>query len=208
MNIFDQYSTKYDAWYDRNRCAYLSELAALKKAIPRGGLGLEIGVGTGRFAPPLGIAVGIDPSKNMIRIAEQRGVDARLGFGERLPFKNSTFDYVAIIIALCFVQNPQKVLNESKRVLKGKGKLVLGIIDKDSSLGRFYKKKKSVFYKQANFFSVGEVTELLKAIGFDRFYYHQTLFKSPYELRSVEEVRKGFGKGAFAVIRAETTTKI
>ena len=201
-NIFNRYYKKYDAWYDNNRFAYLSELEALRKVLPKRGKGLEIGVGTGRFAYPLGITCGIDPAKNMIKIARQRGVDTRLGSGEQLPFKNATFDYVAIIITLCFVQNPQKVLQEAKRVLKKKGKIIIGIIDKNSFLGKFYQKRKSVFYKQANFFSVGEVTELLRPLGFGRFSYYQTVFKRPKEIYSVQKPQKGFAQGGFVVISA------
>jgi ubiquinone/menaquinone biosynthesis C-methylase UbiE len=84
--IFDKYYEKYDAWYDKNRFVYLSELEAIKRVLPKEGKGLEIGVGTGRFAAPLDITMGIDPSRNMLSIAEHRGVNARWGFGEDLPF--------------------------------------------------------------------------------------------------------------------------
>ncbi|MCK4912845.1 MAG: class I SAM-dependent methyltransferase, partial [Candidatus Omnitrophica bacterium] len=146
MNAFDCYYKEYDAWYERNKFAYLSELEAIRKVLPKGGKGLEIGVGTGRFAQALDIAMGIDPSKKMIDIAAQRDVVVRWGFGEDLPFFEDTFDYIAIIITLCFVQNPQKVLKEAIRVLKKNGKIILGIIDKNSFLGKFYQRKKSVFY--------------------------------------------------------------
>ncbi len=203
VNIFNHYHKKYDAWYDKNKFAYLSELEAVKKVLPKRGKGLEIGVGTGRFAAPLGITTGIDSSKNMIRIAQKRGVDARLGFGERLPFRSSSFDYVAIIITLCFVRDPQKVLKESRRVLKKNGKLIIGIIDKDNFLGKFYQKKKGVFYKQANFFNVRELTDLIKTTGFSRFCYYQILFNFPNKINSVERPQKGFGKGGFVVINAK-----
>jgi len=202
-NIFDRYYKKYDAWYDKNKFAYLSELEALRKVLPGKGRGLEVGVGTGRFAAPLEIAVGIDPSKNMIRIARQRSVNARVGSGECLPFRSATFDYIAIIITLCFVENPQKVLKEARRVLKKKGKIIIGIIDKNSFLGKFYQKKKGVFYKQANFFSVREVRDLLKAAGFSRFSHYQTIFKLPDKTNSIEKPQKGFGKGGFVVISAK-----
>ena len=144
-NIFDKYYKKYDAWYDRNKFAYLSELEAIKKVLPQRGKGLEIGVGTGRFAHALSITTGIDPSKNMIEIARRKGVNVRLGFGERLRFKNATFDYVAIIITICFVKEPNKVLREAKRVLRRNGKIIIGIVDRDSFLGKHYQKKKSLF---------------------------------------------------------------
>ena len=203
MNIFDRYYKRYDSWYEKNKFAYLSELGAIRKVLPNEGNGLEIGVGTGRFAAALGIQTGIDPSKNMIKIARKRGIDARLGFGESLPFKDSVFNYVLIIVTLCFAKNPRKVLKEAKRVLKNNGKIIIGIVDKDSFLGRFYRKKKSIFYEKAHFFTVKDVVDLLKASGFDRVATLQTLFNLPANMKSVHKVRKGFGKGGFVIITAQ-----
>lgn len=203
MNIFERYYKKYDAWYERNKFAYLSELETLKKFLPKKGKGLEIGVGTARFASPLGIRYGIDPSKKMLKIAKKRGVEIHLGSGEKLHFKNSSLDYVAIIITLCFVKDPIKVLGEARRVLKKNGKIIIGIIDKDSFLGKFYQKKKSIFYKQAKFFSVKEATRLLKKTGFIKFSYYQTLFKLPEKIDSIEKPKRGFNKGGFVVISGE-----
>ncbi len=205
-DIFDRYYIKYDNWYNLNKFAYLSELEAIKKLLPKKGRGLEIGVGTGRFAAPLGIEVGIDPSKNMIKIARQRGVDAKVASGEHLPFKDATFDYVAIIITICFLKDPLKVLREAGRVLKRNAKIVIGIIDKNSLLGKVYqgkKKAKNVFYKQADFFTVKEVVNLLDRAGFTKFSFYQTLFRLPGDIDSVEKPKKGFGKGSFVVISAQ-----
>ena len=207
MEIFDRSYKKYDAWYDRNKFGYLSELEALKKVLPAKGNGLEIGVGTGRFAGALGIATGIDPSRAMLKLAKQRGVNVKPGFGERLPFESGTFDYAAIIITLCFVKNPRQVLKEARRVLKQKGKIIIGIVDRNSFLGKYYQKKKSVFYAQANFFSVDEITNLLENAGFFNFLYYQTLYTLPNEIKSVQKPRKGFGKGGFVVICAENSGK-
>jgi len=202
VNIFDRYYKRYDNWYEKNKFAYLSELKTVRKVLPRKGKGLEIGVGTGRFAAALGISTGIDPSKNMIKIARRRGIDARLGFGERLPFKNSTFEYALIIVTLCFTKNPRQVLKETHRVLKKNGKVVIGIVDKNSFLGRFYQKKKSVFYKNAHFFTVKDLTELLKSAGFGKIIYWQTIFALPSDMKGAHKELKGFGKGGFAVIAA------
>ncbi len=199
-DIFGKYYKKYDAWYDRNKFAYLSEIKALKKVVPKNGEGLEIGVGTGRFALGLQIKYGVDPSENMLKIAGKRGIDVRHAQGARLPFGSSTFDFIAIIITLCFVKDPVKVLIEAKRVLKRRGKIIIGIIDKDSFLGRFYQHKKSLFYKQAHFFGVKEVADLLKMSGFARISYYQTIYKFPEKINSVERPRKGFGRGGFVVI--------
>jgi len=159
-------------------------------------------VGTGRFASVLKIANGIDPAEEMVNIARQRGVETCVGIGECLPYQAETFDYILIVIALCFVHDPLEVLKEAQRVLREKGAIVVGIIDKDSFLGKFYQKKKSVFYKQANFFSVEELTKLLKRAGFSKFSYYQTLFKLPQEIVSLQRPQKGFGKGGFVAIKA------
>lgn len=205
--IFNRYYKEYDAWYDKNKFAYLSELAVLKKVIPKKGKGLEIGVGTGRFAAPLGITTGIDPSCDMLRIAKQRGVGVYLGTGENLPFSKDVFDYIIIIITICFVRNPLKVLQEASRVLKQRGKIIIGIIDKSSFLGKLYQRKKSVFYRKAHFFSVRELTALLRRAGFEKFSYRQTLYSLPEKIKSVEKSQKGFGSGGFVVICAQKTRR-
>jgi ubiquinone/menaquinone biosynthesis C-methylase UbiE len=202
MSVFDNNSEKYDGWYDRNKFAYLSELNALKKVIPGHSRGIEIGVGTGRFAAPLGIDIGLDPSARMIEIARNRGVSARRGVGEDLPFFGSIFDYVAIIITLCFVKDVPKVLKEAERVLKPNGKIILGLVDKKSFLGKLYRKKRSPFYKEAKFFGIEEATKLLSGAGFRKFSYYQTLFNLPSEIKSVQKTLKGFGRGGFVVIAA------
>jgi len=201
-NIFDQHCKKYDAWYDKNRFAYLSELKAIKRVLPKRSKGLEIGVGTGRFASLLGIKYGIDPAKNMLKVASQRGIKVRAGAGENLPFNKGTFDYVAIIITLSFVRNPGKVLKEAGRVLKKNGKIIAGIVDRDSFLGKYYLKKKGIFYSKAKLLNVKEATDLLTKAGFGGFSYYQTLFRLPGEMRSVHKVKKGFGRGGFVVISA------
>ncbi|MFA5167344.1 MAG: class I SAM-dependent methyltransferase [Candidatus Omnitrophota bacterium] len=209
-NIFDKFYKHYDAWYDRNRNAYLSELRAVRKFLPKEGKGLEIGVGTGRFAAPLGIKTGVDPSKKMIEIARLRGVDARLGRGESLPFQNSSFNYVVLIITLCFVKKPFRVLAEARRVLKRNGVLLVGIIPKDSFLGKAYQKKGSIFYKNARFFSMFELVHKLAVLKFVDFEFCETLFQLPDRIARIENPKKGFGKGGFVVVacRKNATKKL
>lgn len=202
MNIFDRYYKKYDNWYDKHGFAFLTELAVIKKVLPEKGEGLEIGVGTGRFAHALGIHYGVDTSKRMLGLAEKRGIFAKLASGEELPFSDSTFDYAVIINTLCFTKSPLKVLREARRVLKKNGKIIVGIIDKNSFLGRLYKKKKSIFYRKANFLSTEETATLLKNAGFNRLSYYQGIYKTPDRIKSVEVPLRGFGRGGFVVISA------
>jgi len=203
MNVFDKYSEEYDNWYERNKFAYLSELEVLKKVVPERGKGLEIGVGTGRFAGPLGISVGIDPSEKMLQIAKKRGIKTFVGKGEDLPFYDNEFDFVLVAITICFVENPEKVVLESRRVLKDNGKLIIGIIDKDSHLGKLYQEKKGkghIFYKITNFFSTKEIIELLKKCNFKDIVTYQTIFRPLEDIKEIEQSKNGFGEGGFVVI--------
>ena len=202
-NIFDRYYKEYDEWYERNRPVYLSEVEAIRKVLPERGKGLEIGVGTGRFASVLGIRYGIEPSKNMAQIAQRRGVEVKIGYAENLPLKDKELDFILIAITICFVRNPKKVIYEAQRVLKDRGRIIIAIIDKDSFLGRLYQKKKSKFYKQAKFFSVKEVVKLLKEEGFSNLSFYQTIFKFPSEIMNIENAKPGYGKGGFVVISGE-----
>ena len=138
----------------------------------------------------------------MLKIAKRRDVNVRLGKGEKIPFKDGFFDYVAVIITLCFVDDPVKVISEARRVLKPKGKIIIGIVDRESFLGVYYRNKKSIFYKKAKFFSVGEVKTLLSRSGFKKLSFYQTLSKLPQDLTSVEVPKKGYGRGGFVVISA------
>ena len=198
--IFDEHFQDYDLWYEKYEKAYLSELEAVRKALPEQGIGIEVGVGTGRFAAPLGIEVGIDPSLNMLRIARQRGVLAVAARGEALPFRDRQFDYALIAITICFVDDAREVIAETARVLRSGGKIVIAIIDRDSFLGRLYQSKKSKFYKVARFFSVDAVVALLSQAGFASFEFLQTIFNVPDEVGTIQAPEEGYGKGGFVVI--------
>jgi len=94
---FNQFAQEYDEWFDVHVYAYQSELAAIRRFIPSGGAGVEVGVGTGRFAAPFGIATGVEPSKSMARIARSRGIEVKQAKAEALPFADDTFDFVLLV---------------------------------------------------------------------------------------------------------------
>ncbi|HHZ4597759.1 TPA: class I SAM-dependent methyltransferase [Legionella pneumophila] len=72
------------------------------------GLGLEIGVGTGRFAVELGVHHGIEPASKMRVIALSRGIHALDGTAESLPYQDNYFDFALLITTLCFINDPEK----------------------------------------------------------------------------------------------------
>src|SRR5690606_16354886 len=122
-----------------------------------------IGVGTGRFAKPLGIAIGIDPSLKMLARARNRGVGVVCRVAEALPFRDEVFDHALIVTTICFVDDARAMLAEARRVLRPEGAVVIGFIDRTSRLGRHYEahRDESVFYRDAVFFSADEVDRLL-----------------------------------------------
>jgi ubiquinone/menaquinone biosynthesis C-methylase UbiE len=203
-NIFDKNSKRYDNWYDINQFAYLSELELLKKIVPKEKRGLEVGVGTGRFAKELGTEFGIDFSLGVLKIAKKRKIKCILARGEELPFKDNFFDYLTIIITICFTEFPAKILAEAKRVLKESGEIVVAIIDRNSFLGKFYQEKKSIFYREATFFSISEISELLKTKGFNNLSFYQTLFNFPSKLEKPNKSKKGFKEGGFVAVKASS----
>jgi ubiquinone/menaquinone biosynthesis C-methylase UbiE len=202
---FEIFPERYEEWFDVNRFVYESELQAVRQMIPKGGKGIEVGVGSGRFAAPLGIKVGIEPSAKMRRIAISRGIEAIDGIAESLPFKDVQFDFVLMVTTICFLDDINAAFKETFRVLKPEGYFIIGFIDKESPIGQFYYKHKdeNPFYKIADFYNVNEVTQHLKQAGFDCFHFTQTIFQNLSEIKEVQPVKEWYGEGSFVVIRAK-----
>jgi len=135
---FEEHADRYNGWFEEHEDAYQSELAALRRLVETTGYGLEIGVGSARFAAPLGMQVGIDPSGKMLQYARNRGVEVVKGVAEHLPFRDGTFDTALIVTTICFVDDIPRTLAEAERILTVDGVLVIGYIDKDSPVGAVY----------------------------------------------------------------------
>lgn len=158
---------------------------------------------TGRFAKPLGIKFGVEPSKHLREIAEKRGIQALDGISETLPFSDSAFEFVLLVTTVCFLDDIDKAFRETYRVLKKGGYLIAGLIDRESPVGKLYLRhqNENVFYKEATFFLVGDVVEHMRKADFKDFNYRQTIFKSLAETTESEPVKSFYGKGSFVVIR-------
>lgn len=202
---FSLHHQRYDQWFESHWAAYASELLAVYALLPRKGRGLEIGVGTGRFAGPLGVEFGVDPVPEMLCYARTRGIEVVCAAAEALPFACGVFDYVLIVTTLCFVENPQIMLREASRVLRSRGKVVVGFIDRRSPLGSQYlaHRAESPFYREARFYSALEVRTLLEKTRFSGLAWVQTLCAPLAQMKAVEPVSTGTGRGAFLVVRAQ-----
>jgi SAM-dependent methyltransferase len=201
---FHNFPEEYDLWYERNQPAYASELECIQRIFPSSGRGLEVGVGTGRFAAPLKVGWGIDPEPEMLARARSRGVRVIRGRGEELPFADGIFNYVLLVVTLCFVEEPRRLLAEAGRVLGREGEVIVGMVDKDSFLGKMYqaKKNESKFYRGADFFSVPEIMEMLPDEEWEEIKVFQTVFDFPKDIGNIQTPRPGYGEGGFVVISA------
>jgi hypothetical protein len=135
---FDEYTHHYDLWLDtKGRGIYLHEVWDLCGLIPRG-RGIEVGVGTGRFAGFLNIKFGVDPSENSLKLAKGR-------------VKNLVCGYAEDLIPRAF--------SEIGRVL---------FVPRNTCIGEFYVYKGlggHRFYKYAKFFTEGEIERIANTEG-------------------------------------------
>ena len=207
---FDQYSDEYDHWFVVNKYAFQSELKAVKSVMPVSGKGVEIGVGSGIFAEPLGIREGVEPSRAMREKAKKKNINAVDGVAECLPFSDSSFDFALMVTTICFVDDIVQSFHEARRILSDNGMLILGFVDKDSPIGKIYQqyKEESVFYRDARFYGTEELYRILRKTGFEIEGTWQTVFGNLEEIDRDQETRSGYGQGSFVVIKARKKQQV
>lgn len=208
LSPFDELPSEYDTWFDNEgRLIFDIETRAFRLLLPSlPKPWLEIGVGSGRFARALGIKTGIDPSARLVEMAKKRGINTFIGRGERKLFTEDSYGTVFLIVTLCFVDSPRDVLKESNRILMPVGKIVLGLVLKESPWGEFYRQKKTEghrFYRHVTFYSYNETLGLLDQTGFVVERTISTLLQKPGEVQVREEPKEGYFPGAgFTIIMA------
>ncbi len=207
VTVFDNNVEAYDNWYTLHEKAYLSELEAIKEQmakLPENIRGIEVGVGTGRFAQPLGIKEGIEPSLEMAKKAIKKGIEIIPGVAEKLPYGDLQFDFV-LFVTICHLEDFKDAVEEAYRVLKPKGSIIIGFLDKEQSIAQQYeqKRQRSTFFKHATYYTVDQITKILKDRRFKNLEYNQTLFGDLEEIETVQMPKPGYGEGSFVVIKAD-----
>ena len=129
IQSFDKQVNEYEQWFVDHPLAYVSELHAVRELLPKSGSGIEIGVGTGRFAAPLGIKRGIEPSRPMAELARKKGIEVTSGVAEKLPFRDGEFDFGLMVTTVCFLDDMDLAFSEAHRVLRPGGAFIIGFID-------------------------------------------------------------------------------
>ena len=130
-NFWDRNAGRYDRFMRKDRAAY-DEMYALLRPVVKDKTVLELATGTGLIAKNIVNAAAhieaTDASPEMIAEAKRDNRSAKLHFSVqdmfRLPYANQSFDVVIVSNALHIVPQPEKALQEIKRVLKDDGVLI------------------------------------------------------------------------------------
>ena len=130
-SFWDRNAGRYDRFMRKDRAAY-DEIYELIRPIVRHKTVLELATGTGLIAKNIVNAAAhieaTDASAEMIAEAKQDNRSAKLHFSVqdmfRLPYANQSFNVVIVSNALHIVPQPEKALQEIKRVLKDDGVLI------------------------------------------------------------------------------------
>ena len=154
--FWDRNAGRYDRFMRKDRAAY-DEMYALIRPLVRHKTVLELATGTGLIAKHIVNAAAhieaTDASPEMIAEARRDNQSAKLHFSVqdmfRLPYANQSFDVVIVSNALHIVPQPEKALQEIKRVLKDDGTLIAPTFTHAGN--SFRGKVKAFFMKLAGF---------------------------------------------------------
>ena len=155
-NFWDRNAGRYYRFMRKDGAAY-GEMYALIQPIVRHKTVLELATGTGLIAKHIVNAAAhieaTDASPEMIAEAKRNNRSAKLHFSVqdmfRLPYADKSFDVVIVSNALHIVPQPEKTLDEIRRVLKDEGALIAPTFTHAGN--SFSGKVKAFFMKLAGF---------------------------------------------------------
>ena len=130
-NFWDRNARIYNRFMRKDREAY-EKIYELIRPIVKAKTVLELATGTGLIAQNIVNAAALieatDASEKMIAEAKRGNRSAKLHFSVQdmfcLPYANNSFDAMIVSNALHIVPQPEKALQEIKRVLKNDGVLI------------------------------------------------------------------------------------
>jgi len=113
---------------------------------------------------------GVDLSEKLLDIASVNIPEAELAKGdvENLEFGDNFFDFVLMVDTFQYLQDFDKVLEETKRVLKPGGRFLVTVPNKNWLLFEGYiKRRKNIQPVDDHFFDFLEMKDLLEKHGFE-----------------------------------------
>ena len=216
---FDGYADQYDEWFMKNDKLFTSELRLFLKVLGdiEGKRLLSVGCGSGLFESYIDCSnvEGIEPSVDMGKIAEKRGVNViKYGTIEDVDLPENTYDIIYFNGSSSYMEDLTPVYEKSLKALVDGGKLILLDVPKESAFGLMYLLGKSLgtydhpylegLASSGVWHSTEEKIEVLKNLGIKDFDFYQTLVKNPlYTNEEPEEVSEGYKSGGYVAIIAK-----
>lgn len=217
IRAFDLVASTYDDWYDhpQGRQVFDAELNAVDLHIPKEGIGLELGAGTGIFAEHLTGAertvVCLDPSGEMLKKAVERGMASVLGVGDALPLRVGVLDFIYIVTVLEFLDKPVAVLEELRETAKGDAGLTILFINSESSWGDLYRdmgSKGDPVFRHARLYTMAEVEALIIESGYSVTERAGTLTTQPMETEVGGAITEPSSQNGIIVLRAYVSARM
>ncbi len=226
---FDGYAAQYDEWFMKNEHLFTSELRLFHKVLGdiSGKRLLSVGCGSGLFESYIDCSgvEGIEPSEDMGKIAEKRGVNViQYGVIEDADLPEGTYDIIYFNGSSSYIEDLKPVYEKCLRAIKPGGKLILLDVPKESAFGFMYLLGKSLgtydheYLKDAMpqlpyplalassgvWHTTESKIQVLKELGIKTFTFYQTLIKNPlYTNEEPEEVSEGYKSGGYVAIIAQ-----
>ena len=155
-NFWDRNAGRYDRFMRKDRAVY-EEMYKLIRPVVKAKTVLELATGTGLIAKHIVNAAAhieaTDASPEMIAQAKRDNCSAKLHFSVQdmfcLPYADKSFDVGIVSNVLHIVPQPEKALDEIRRVLKDEGALIAPTFTHAEN--SFPSKVKAFFMKLAGF---------------------------------------------------------
>ena len=168
MSIFSKFAHRYDNFVGKFNLEELLEYLPLDKE----NLLLDLGGGTGRAAEQLleyvNECIVLDPSYEMLLEAKKK-TDRFLNIqavGEALPFRNNSLKQIFLNDSFHHIKKQKETLEESFRVLKPGGKLIIREFDKNYFWNLFLRFAEFVVGFGSKFYSPKKLAAICEEIGF------------------------------------------
>lgn len=226
---FDEYASKYDAWFLDNRNVLYSEVNLVASMLRDAGRILSVGCGSGLFEKIMreerGVTVtdGIEPSVGMAEIARKRGLNVMIATAEEADFGNGVYDTILFNGTPSYITDLEGVMRKAYASLRPGGKIILIDVPKESTYGIMYNLAKALgtwhhpllegvyppnpypieFVNVANWRTTAEKVKLLNEAGFTDITFAQTLTTHPlYSDLKEEQPVEGCDRGDYVAVSA------
>jgi|SRR3989338_691813 len=179
---FNKWAKTYDNFFNHLFFSHSNKKVANLISFSKNSSILDVGSGTGILIEQLvskkNLKInGLDLSPEMVKISKEKfrknkNVTITLGSAVKMPFKNSSFDYVTCSHSFHHHSNSLQSLKEMYRVLKPRGKIIILDATKDGIIRKLFCKIIDIIEGKVLHYSKDEMKNLFKKVGFNKTKQH------------------------------------